>query len=169
MMQNSHPEKRIQRGSLNTQWSNLNWFKCQCRSHIPPWRKVPPNRENASTSYSTFTCDLLDSWECYIQAPLVPTVVLHLMYGEPRCHVDSWFVRHAGLQSLNNTHSKRNPNWVPLLWNLMHTYLSIRIFRSQTSMGAGHSFLVLEGPLSEDTHSLDPAPDESGGPPPDFF
>ena len=36
-------------------------------------------------------------------------------------------------------------------------------------MGAGHSFLVLEGPLSEDTHSLDPAPDESGGPPPDFF
>ena len=36
-------------------------------------------------------------------------------------------------------------------------------------MGAGHSFLVLEGPLSEDTHSLDPAPDKSGGPPPDFF
>ena len=35
-------------------------------------------------------------------------------------------------------------------------------------MGAGHSFLVLEGPLSEDTHSLDPAPDKSGGPPPDF-
>ena len=36
-------------------------------------------------------------------------------------------------------------------------------------MGAGHSFLVLEGPLSEDTHSLDPAPDKSGGPPPEFF
>ena len=36
-------------------------------------------------------------------------------------------------------------------------------------MGAGHYFLVLEGPLSGDTHSLDPAPDKSGGPPPDFF
>ena len=36
-------------------------------------------------------------------------------------------------------------------------------------MGAGHSFLVLEEPLSEDTHSLDPAPDKSGGLPPDFF
>ena len=36
-------------------------------------------------------------------------------------------------------------------------------------MGAGHSFLVLEEPLSEDTHSLDPAPDKSGGSPPDFF
>ena len=36
-------------------------------------------------------------------------------------------------------------------------------------MGAGHSFLVLEEPLSEDTHSLDPAPDESGGPPSDFL
>ena len=36
-------------------------------------------------------------------------------------------------------------------------------------MGAGHSFLVLEGPLSEDTHSLEPTLDESGSPPPDFF
>ena len=56
-----------------------------------------------------------------------------------------------------------------------HTYLSIQIFRLQTFMGAGHFFpffflfLVLEGPLSEDTHSLDPAPDKSGGPPPEFF
>ena len=54
----------------------------------------------------------------------------------------------------------------------MHTHPSIRIFRSQTVTGAGHFlflFLVLEGPLSEDTHSLDPALDKSGGPPPDFF
>ena len=42
-------------------------------------------------------------------------------------------------------------------------------------MGAGHFFpggffpIVLEGPLSEDTHSLDPAPDKSGGPTPEFF
>ena len=83
MMRNNCPEKRIQRGSLNTQWSNLNRFKCQYRSHIPPQRNVPPNRKNASASYSTFTSDLLDFWERYIQAPPVLTVALHLTYGEP--------------------------------------------------------------------------------------
>ena len=121
MMRNNCPEKRIQRGSLNTQWPNLNWFKFQCRSHIPPRRNAPPNRRNASASYSTFTSDFLNSWEYHIQAPPVPTAILHLTYGEPWCHIDSWFVSHENFQSLNYTHSKSNPNWVSLLWNSIHT------------------------------------------------